>query len=73
MDKFKIHEIAKKLGIASKDVIAKAEELGIEVKNHLSSVSEEEAKKIEEGLNPKMAEKKEKNQEENKANKKNQT
>ena len=47
MGKIKIHEIAKKLGLNSKEVLEKALELGIEVKTHMSSVSEEEAKKIE--------------------------
>ena len=47
MGKIKIHEIAKKLGLNSKEVLEKAIELGMEVKTHMSSVSEEEAKKIE--------------------------
>ena len=47
MGKIKIHEIAKKLGLGSKEVLEKTIELGIEVKSHMSSVSEEEAKRIE--------------------------
>ena len=47
MGKIKIHEIAKKIGINSKEVLEKAIELGMEVKTHMSSVTEEEAKKIE--------------------------
>ena len=47
MGKVKIHEIAKKIGINSKEVLEKAIELGMEVKTHMSSVTEEEAKKIE--------------------------
>ena len=47
MGKIKIHEIAKKLGINSKDVLEKAQELGLDVKTHMSSVDESEAKKIE--------------------------
>ena len=47
MGKIKIHEIAKKLGVNSKEVLEKAIELGMEVKTHMSSVSEEEAKKLE--------------------------
>ena len=46
MGKIKIHEIAKKLGV-SKDVLEKAQELGLDVKTHMSSVDESEAKKIE--------------------------
>ena len=45
--KIKIHEIAKKLGVNSKDVLEKAQELGLDVKTHMSSVDESEAKKIE--------------------------
>ena len=47
MGKIKIHEIAKKLGVNSKEVLEKAIELGMEVKSHMSSIEEEEAKKIE--------------------------
>ena len=47
MGKIKIHEIAKKLGVNSKDVLEKAQELGLDVKTHMSSVDEGEAKKIE--------------------------
>ncbi len=54
MGKIKIHEIAKKLDLTSKEIIEKANELGIEVKNHLSSVEEEIAKKIEEGFMKKV-------------------
>lgn len=50
MSKIKIHEIAKNLGIASKEVIAKANEIGINVSSHLSSVEEELAEKITEAL-----------------------
>lgn len=47
MGSIKIHEIAKKLNIASKEVLKKAGELGIEVKSHLSGVTDEQAQKIE--------------------------
>ena len=47
MGKVKIHEIAKKLGLGSKEVVEKAIELGIDVKSHMSSISEEDAKKLE--------------------------
>ena len=46
MSKIKIHEIAKKIGVASKEVVTKANEIGISVSSHLSSVEDEEAKKI---------------------------
>ena len=47
MGKIKIHEIAKKLGLTSKEVLEKAQKLKIDVKSHMSGVEEEEAKKIE--------------------------
>jgi len=42
-EKVKVHEIAKELGIASKDVIKKASDMGIEVKSAQSSVTMEQA------------------------------
>ena len=48
MGKIKIHEIAKEIGITSKEVIKIANDLGIDVKSHLSAVEEEQAKKIRE-------------------------
>ena len=53
MGKIKIHEIAKKLGLTSKEVLEVANKLQIEAKSHLSGVTEEEAVKIEEKLNTK--------------------
>ena len=47
MGKMKIHELAKQVGKTSKEIIAIAQELGIEVKSHLSSIEEEAVKKIE--------------------------
>jgi len=58
-NKIKIHEIAKKLGLSSKEVLEKAKKLGIEAASHLSGVEEDEAKRIEEsyGLEVKKEEK----------------
>ena len=50
MGKIKIHEIAKKLGITSKEVLEVAQKLNIEAKSHLSGVEEDEANKIEKAL-----------------------
>ena len=47
MGKIKIHEIAKKLGLTSKEILDVANNLNIEAKSHLSGVTEEEANKIE--------------------------
>ena len=54
MGSIKIHEIAKKLGLNSKEVLSKAGELGIEVKSHLSGVTDEQAKEIENALSGKQ-------------------
>ena len=53
LGKIKLYEIAKKLGLASKEVVEMAGKLNIEVKNHMSAVSEEEAEKIEKRFNNK--------------------
>ena len=46
MAKPRLHEIAKELGLKSSDVVAAAIEMGMEVKSHQSSVSDEEADKL---------------------------
>ena len=53
LGKVKIYEIAKKLGLASKEVLEMAQKLNIEVKSHMSGVEEEEARKIENSLSKK--------------------
>ena len=65
MGKKKIHEIAKELDLTSKELIEKAKQLGIEVKNHLSSVDEEIAQKIKNSFGKKV--KKEEQKEDKKA------
>ena len=47
MSKIKVHELAKKLGVTSKEIISVAEQLGITVKNHLSTLEDEDEIKIE--------------------------
>ena len=46
MGKIKIHEIAKEIGLASKEVVERAQKLGLNVTSHMSSVEENEAKQI---------------------------
>ena len=71
MGKIKIHEIAKKLNLTSKEVLEIANALKIEAKSHMSGVTEEEAKKIEENFTQKQnKEKKEKKNMPNKEDKK---
>lgn len=50
MAKIKIHEIAKEMGLTSKEIIEKANELGINVKSHLSAIEEDQAKMIKDKL-----------------------
>ena len=47
LGKIKIHEIAKKLNLTSKEILEIANKLNIEAKSHLSGIDESEAKKIE--------------------------
>ncbi len=65
MGKIKIHEIAKKLGLTSKEILEKAKSLNLNIKSHLSSVTDEEANQLEEALK-----KKDKTEQKNKQNKK---
>jgi len=50
LGKIKVHEIAKELDLTSKEIIEKANKLGINVSSHLSSVDEEQAKKIKDSF-----------------------
>ncbi len=71
MGKIKIHEIAKKLNLTSKEVLEVANMLKIDAKSHLSGVTEDDAKKIEEKFMQKQnKEKKEKINMPNKEDKK---
>ena len=53
MAKIKIHEMAKEIGLTSKEIIEKANELGIEAKSHMSSIDDAEASKIKNALSKK--------------------
>ena len=46
MGKLKVHELAKELGVQSKEIIAKANELGAKISSHLSSIDDDMANKI---------------------------
>ena len=50
MSKKRLYEIAKEVGVESKVVIAKAQELGLSVKSHSSSVEEADANRITSSL-----------------------
>ena len=47
LEKIKIHELAKKLGVETKRIIEIAKQAGIDAKSHLSSITEDESKEIE--------------------------
>lgn len=57
MGKIKIYELAKELNLTSKEVIEKANKLGIEAKTHMSTIDEAQAKKLKEQFVKKSAEK----------------
>lgn len=46
MAKVRVHELAKELGLSSKETIEKLAQIGVEVKSHSSSVEEEVADKL---------------------------
>ena len=50
LGKIKIHEIAKEIGVTSKEVIQIANDLEINVTSHLSAVGEDEANTIKSKL-----------------------
>ena len=69
MGKIKIHEIAKKLNLTSKEVLEVAKKINSDIKSHMSSVEDEVAEKIEKMLTSsneedKKASKKEQNKKE---------
>ena len=66
MGKIKVHELAKELGLTSKEIITKAESLGIEAKTHMSSLEEENADKIRKDLSNSSKESNKKNLEKEK-------
>lgn len=47
MSKVRIYELAKKIGVPNKDVMAELSKLGVEVKTHSSGIDAEMAKKVE--------------------------
>ncbi len=50
MGKMKVHELAKKIGKTSKEIITVAQELGLELKSHLSSLEDKDVEQIEKKL-----------------------
>ncbi|WP_170238693.1 translation initiation factor IF-2 [Streptococcus suis] len=56
MSKKRLNEIARELGVSSKEVVSKAQELGFDVKSHASSVDEAGAKRIADSFSAKKPE-----------------
>lgn len=56
MSKKRLNEIARELGVSSKEVVSKAQELGFDVKSHASSVDEVGAKRIADSFSAKKPE-----------------
>ncbi|QUI22991.1 translation initiation factor IF-2 [Vallitalea pronyensis] len=52
MSKIRVYEIAKELGLSNKELLATLKEFDIKVKNHMSSLTDEEAKLITEYYAP---------------------
>ena len=50
LGKMKIHELAKEIDKTSKDIIAVAQELGLEVKSHMSSLEEKDIEQVKKRL-----------------------
>ena len=73
LGKIKLHEIAKELNLTSKEVVEKANELGIEAKSHMSSVEDSDAEKIKKAFskNGEKTDTKSKKKDEPKEDKKN--
>ena len=46
MGKMKLYELAKELNLTSKELLNKANELGIAVKSHLSNLQDEDVEKL---------------------------
>lgn len=52
MGKVRVYELAKKMGLENKDLLAKLAEAGVEASSHSSSLSEEDLQKFEAFTNP---------------------
>ena len=48
----RVHELAKKLDVSSKELITRLESIGVEVKTHMSAVSESDVALVLEGRAP---------------------
>ncbi|MCK5763450.1 MAG: translation initiation factor IF-2 N-terminal domain-containing protein [Clostridiales bacterium] len=54
MSKIRVYKLAKEINMSNKSLVEKLKDMGIVVKNHMSSISEEDYKKIMSELNKKV-------------------
>mgnify|MGYP001485723760 CR=1 FL=1 len=54
MAKVRVYELAQKHGLENKDLIARLESMGIEVKNHMSALDDEQVARYEDDATPKV-------------------
>ncbi len=47
MSKIRVHELAQKMGIDNKELIAKLKAIGVEVNNHMAAIDDEVARKLQ--------------------------
>jgi translation initiation factor IF-2 len=47
MSKIRVYELAQKMGVENKELMAKLKELGVDVKSHTAAIDEADAKKLE--------------------------
>ncbi len=59
MGKMKLYELAKEMDVSSKELLEQAKALGIQIKSHLSSIEEDEVKKLKAHYEKKVTDKKE--------------
>ena len=52
----RIHELAKELDLKAKDIYPQLKKLGIEFKNHMSTISDDDVSRVKNLLNPPTAE-----------------
>ena len=55
----KLYELAKEMNISSKELLEQAKTLGMKIKSHLSSIEEDDVKKLRESYTKQPAVKKE--------------
>lgn len=57
MSKKRVYELAKELDVPSKEIVTKAQSIGIDVKNHMSTLNDADIVKVNQALKPKNGKK----------------